>query len=549
MTKTKRLPAFGYVRVSTDEQEENRTSIESQISAVESYAHDHGYQIIEMFIEPAASGRNQRRPKFLQMIALATAPDHPVEAIIGWAQSRLWRDLETHVNTRNSLSKARVALLSVTQSFGNDSNGQMLGNMTAMFDEHFARETAKHTRRTMRANAEEGFYNGGRFPFGYEARTVEVRGKKEKRRLFINEQEAVVVRLIYDLADHGEGEGPMGGRAIAGWLNDRGYTLRGKPFYNGTIASILSQPHYLGRYSNMTVDENGDKLPETDWVWVECPPIIDPEQAARIATSRAKRSPKVTAPRIVSGPTLLTGKVRCGMPDCGAGFTMATGKGGRYRYYRCNRRTNAGAGSCKCPAVRVEKLDAIVVDALLEKLFTQERLAELLARVMDVSDQAQQRQRAELGQCRAETDRSQAALSRLLDLVAQGIMSPRDPALAEKLSEHRARIATLSERANLLERQLNRGGTILTPDLIKRFSQLIRDRLRDDESPLRRSYVRMFVDEVIVGAAPDKGSEPHIIVRGSQSTIETAVISAAVSTKGQLPIFDREWCRLGDSNT
>ena len=126
-----------------------------------------------MFIEPAMSGRNQRRPKFLQMIEQATAPDHPVEAVIGWAQSRLWRDLEIHVTTRNRLRKARVELLSVTQQFGSDSTGEMLGNITAMFDEHFARETAKHTRRTMRANAEEGFYNGGRFPFGYETRTVE----------------------------------------------------------------------------------------------------------------------------------------------------------------------------------------------------------------------------------------------------------------------------------------------------------------------------------------------------------------------------------------
>lgn len=57
-------------------------------------------------------------------------------------------------------------------------------------------------------------------------------------------------------------------------------------------------------------------------------------------------------------------------------------------------------------------------------------------------------------------------------------------------------------------------------------------------SPLRRSYVPMFVDEVIVGAAPNELSDPHIIVRGSQSTIKTAVISSAVSKKGQVPVID-----------
>lgn len=84
---------------------------------------------------------------------------------------------------------------------------------------------------------------------------------------------------------------------------------------------------------------------------------------------------------------------------CGAGFTMATGKGGRYRHYRCASRTNCGARSCRCPAIRVEKLDDLVVDALAKQRFKPERLEQLLPRIMDGSDQVRERQRNELTQC------------------------------------------------------------------------------------------------------------------------------------------------------
>lgn len=138
----------------------------------------------------------------------------------------------------------------------------------------------------------------------------------------------------------------------------------------------------------------------------------------------------------------------------------------------------------------------------------------------------------------AEVERSQSALSRLLDLVAQGLMSPRDPALAEKLAEHKTRVATLSERASLLERQLSKGSTALTSDLIARFGQLVRDKLREHESPQRRNYVRMFVDEVAVSPGSGSTGQPKIILRGQKFTLETAAASAF--KEDIVPIFDRK---------
>lgn len=546
MSKAERIPAYGYVRVSTEEQEEHATSIESQIAAVRGYAAKNGFKIIEMFSDAGLSGRKAKRPEFDRMIAQATAADRPVRAIIAYTQSRAYRNLETHVVAGKQLARAGVKIYSVTQTFAEGPSGDLMRGFFALMDENYSVEASCHTKRTMRANAEEGFFNGGPLPFGYESRTVEVRGKKEKRKLFVREDEAEIIRLVYELADRGHGDGPMGGRAIADYLNIRGYRHRGWEFHNSTIAKILTRPHYTGRYPNMTRGEDGKPAPEEEWIWVECPAIIDPERAARVAHSRSKRAPQNTPPRVTSGPTLLIQKVRCGMPECGTAMVLATGKSGKYRYYRCNRRTNAGAQSCRGPAIRVEVLDKMVVDALSSQLFTEDRLRALLQKVMDVSDESRALQRQQRSQCEAEIVKAETAISRLLDLVAQGLMSSRDPSLAEKLSGYRTAIATMQERHRLLDAQLKQSSVAITEESLVRFSDLITTKLRDADSAVRRNYVRMFVDEVIVGA---EGEGTKVLIRGGVRTLEGAAFAAAGSKGAEVPIFDREWCRLRDSNT
>ena len=82
----------------------------------------------------------------------------------------------------------------------------------------------------------------------------------------MQDEEAALVRLIFDLADFGRGDCPMDERAIAGWLNENGHRNRGRIVDRGQIAAILARPHYTGRYPNMTTDEDGTKLPEDEWV-------------------------------------------------------------------------------------------------------------------------------------------------------------------------------------------------------------------------------------------------------------------------------------------
>jgi hypothetical protein len=153
----------------------------------------------------------------------------------------------------------------------------------------------------------------------------------------------------------------MGARAIVEYLNAHGYSLRGRRFHNSNVAELLQRPHYLGKFPGSKCDERGNLLPQEDWIWVACPQLVSQEQFDRAAALRAARSPRKTPPRVVNGPTLLTGVAKCGMPSCGAGMTIRTGKSGQYTYYTysaaSNRRPAAAARAgehhaCCCQKVR-----------------------------------------------------------------------------------------------------------------------------------------------------------------------------------------------------
>lgn len=445
----------GYVRVSTEDQADHRTSLDSQEAQIRADAEAKGQIVVRIFVEAGESGQDARCPEFNRMLDFVEDPANGIHEVKIFSLSRLARNLETQVRNFARLKRAKVRLHCLTQHFSDDPMGAMMRNIIASFDEYFALETAKHTRRTMRRNAEEGFFNGGAVPFGYESRTVEMRGTKEKKKLFIHEERARIVRLMFELATLGEGNGPMGARAIAEWLNERGYTqANGNKFHNGNVSGILARCHYRGYYFDMTLDEQGEKAPEETWVRVACSQIIPEETMDAVAALRAIRRPRVTPPRITNGPTLLTRVAKCGI--CGEGMTIRTGKGGRYSYYSCNGKVSAGAARCTCPHVREERLDAVVLGALERQIFSPERLRMLLAQMLEASAEADERRARDLTQARLHKAQAETRLRNLYEALADGHASLKDPTFTTLLLKPTAASHQPLKRSTLSNVRLER---------------------------------------------------------------------------------------------
>src|SRR5208282_1796738 len=216
------LRAALYLRVSTARQAEHDVSIPDQKRQGEAYCAARGHQVVETYVEAGASATNDRRPEFQRMIEAGTSKPALFDVVVVHSFSRFFRDhfeMEFYVR---KLAKNGVRLVSITQEMGDDPMHVMMRQIMALFDEYQSKENAKHTLRAMRENARQGYWNGSRPPFGYKIIAAEMRGARTKKKIEPDPTQFETVRLIFRLARIGDGEGSMGVRQIAAYLNERG---------------------------------------------------------------------------------------------------------------------------------------------------------------------------------------------------------------------------------------------------------------------------------------------------------------------------------------
>lgn len=402
-----------YARVSTTRQAEKDLSIPDQVNQMHDWCKRNGYSVGKEYIEPGASATDDRRPVFQQMIADATSKPAPFEAIIVHSLSRFFRDFLEFALYERRLIKAGVKVISITQQTSDDPAGEMARRIFSMFDEYQSKENAKHTLRAMKENARQGYFNGSRTPFGYRVQELDLPAAKgRKKRLAIDEVEAVTVRQVFELYLHGLNGQEMGSKQIAAYFNERGPSLRGSPWTRTRVHNMLQDSVYAGEYIfNRTCVRTRQAKPRYEWVSVKLDAIVSPDVFHAVAERRRRRSPAVTPPRVLNTPTLLTGLLHCA--NCGAGMTTATGKGGRYRYYKCNARIGRSINACSTPAVPMAKMDRIVLTALADRVLTPERLKELLREL-----------KARLKATQASQDDQVRTLQRELTELEQAISCP-----------------------------------------------------------------------------------------------------------------------------
>jgi hypothetical protein len=145
---------------------------------------------------------------------------------------------------------------------------------------------------------------------GYKAVEVEKRGIRIKKKLAIDPIEAETVRLIFRLYREGDGtSGPLGVKKVTSWLNERGYRTRlGARFGVAIIHGILTNAVYIGdSVFNVRDSRTLKQKPVNEHFAIAVPAIISRDEFEAVAASLKLRNPRTTAPRVVTGPILLTG--------------------------------------------------------------------------------------------------------------------------------------------------------------------------------------------------------------------------------------------------
>jgi site-specific DNA recombinase len=240
---------------------------------------------------------------------------------------------------------------------------------------------------------------------------------------------------------------------------------------------------------------------------------------------------------VVASPTFLTGLLRCG--ECGARMTLATGKGGRYRYYKCGTRIRQGTG-CSARSIRADKLDAAIRRALCDRVCTEHRVTRILEALRTRVAKGRLGSGEELRRLRAELDQNQLASQRLFEAVEKGAL-PVDGVLAKRSRELQARRQALLLEVAALERETQLPTDLLAPGKVRAFCTALRTQMLDPRSDLAKRYLHLLVEEIRVEG-------DTVVMRGSHAALAHGVSAKKLDAAAEVPRFGPGWLPGWDSN-
>jgi site-specific DNA recombinase len=510
-----------------------------------SWCRANGHDVVAEFVEAGASAGDDRRPGFQQMIERACDGEHAFDLIVVHSYSRFFREAFEQEFYLRKLGKHGVRVVSITQPVGDETEPvhAMMRKVIALFDEYQSKENAKHVIRSMKENARQGFWNGATPPLGYKLIEAEKRGTKTKKKLEVDLVEAETVRLIFKLYLCGDGSsGALGVKEIVKWLNARGYrTRRSKSFGVGQVHKLLTNTIYIGRWKfNQTSSRTRKRKAEDEIVEIPVPHIIETDTFEQVRRQLHARSPKRRPPRVTTGPILLTGLAVCA--TCHGGMMLRTGtsKGGRvYRYYTCSNCATKGKTACKGRSIPMQKLDTLVTEHLLERLFRPERVAAILASLSSARAEREAALNGRLIALHRQVIDADDKLKRLYRLVEDGLTD-----LDEVLKDRLTTLKADRDRAKAaLERAKGHSASQIQidPALIERFGRSVRENFSTGSVPFRKAYLQSLIGVIEV-------DDHQIRIKGNKDLLEKAVLASQNDQRGCSQTSTR-WRARRDSNS
>ncbi|MFR3406726.1 MAG: recombinase family protein [Christensenellales bacterium] len=366
-----------YTRVSTAIQVDGY-SLDAQKDKLRKYADFQNMTIAGEYSDEGKSGKNvDDRPEFLQMLQdIESGKDH-VSFVLVFKLSRFGRNAADVLTSLQRMQDYGVNLICVEDGIDSSKDsGKLMISVLSAVSEIERENILVQTMEGRRQKAREGKWNGGFAPYGY---------KLEEGQLFINEEEAEVVRIIFDKYIHTT----MGSKKIADWLNAHGYfkTCR----YNGKqeaftspfLIGVIDNPIYCGKLAYGR--RRSEKIPGTrnqyrtvktnDYMLYDGirEAIISEEDW--LAAQKQRKNTSIRQPKTHSleHAHVLSGLLKC--PICGSGMYGNVNRkkkkdGTYYRdyfYYACKHRLHVNGKRCDYHHQWGED----VIDAAVEEIIRQ----------------------------------------------------------------------------------------------------------------------------------------------------------------------------------
>lgn len=352
-----------YVRVSTYHQID-RDSLPMQRKDLVAYAEMIlGISEYEIFEDAGYSGKNTVRPAYQDMMRRVRSGEF--SHILVWKIDRISRNLLDFAKMYEELKRLGVTFVSKNEQFDTSTAiGEAMLKIILVFAELERNMTSERVTAAMISRANNGQWNGGRIPYGYDY-------DFENGVFSIREDESSVCQLLK--ADYLENKSLT---HTSRYLNGLGYKTRAGVDWSPTaVWIIVSSPFYAGiyRYNRYKGTENRTENPSDEWILVpdHHPAIFtleEHEAMLRILEENSRNKNSVGKQCLRENIHIFSGIAFCG--KCGSKMVSTPGRlhadGYRASNYSCPKRRKTH--ECDNPTISDTVLGEFIINYVLNML-------------------------------------------------------------------------------------------------------------------------------------------------------------------------------------
>lgn len=489
------LRVVDYARVSTASREQ-RKSFENQLDTYRQMIEENPHWTYAgTYSDEAVTGtKAYLRGGFQQMMKDAQAG--LFDLIVVKDVARFARDIKECLVYKDRLKSYGVMVWYVKENINSfRSTDEMMLQFMALGAEMEAKSARSRTKIVFEQGIQKGKVYGNSKILGYT---------KDHCKLVVDEEEAEIVRLIFDLYVHQR----MGLRRIAKELTERGITRKdGTQIPTRTLKTVLENPKYKGFYCGGKTEklDMGERyvrreLPESEWITYKDPsiPAIVSEalwdEAARIRKERQEKFREEVSAPCNQGIYRYSGKIVSGFDAApGVSYTRCL-----YRYkginregWQCRNHKDFAHPGNVGPTLYSDELDTIVQGMLHELLGGYDAMIADLMRRYQTATTGQQVEKR-MATLQKEQNSIEKKRRKLLDLYEEDAIT-KDEYIARG-AEHKARLEAIQA-----EREALNASSAKSQQMLEQLDELKQSvsRMAEESTPSKET-IDSLVDKIVV---------------------------------------------------
>ena len=506
-----------YARVSSTRQE-NEGTIETQLSAIRSFAKDNDLTIVQEYLDNGWSGDIIVRPELDKL--RIDAKGKKWNSVLIYDPDRLARRYSYQELIIDELKEAGKSVLFVTTPAPNNSIEKILYGVQGLFAEYERAKITERFRLGKLRKATEGHIQVSEAPYGYTY--ILKKGKKgdkdfEEGHYEINPIEANILRQIYTWI----GEEGNTIRKVIKLLHDNNMPPRRSKkgvWANSTLCGVLRNKTYIGEahfgVSLAVVPKNPKnnevykkvrksskvRKPESEWITIKTPAIIDKDLFDKVQIQLKQNAHY--ASRNAKFDYLLSGKIWC---TCGSKRSAETLRRGYGLCYRCSSRFKHYPLKSPCTekTIRAEETDQVVWESVAALMSSPELLKQQILRFKAKKEAIQEIDQTEI--LNKEIAKLEEQKKRYSKAYGEGILS------LEQLKEF---VFTIDANMHKLKQRVGKSAisrfedsNLLTSKDIRAFSQKVIKQLCNLDFITKKEIIRNVVEKVV-------GNKERLIISG-----------------------------------